>query len=159
MLDAVILFFVLGLAARLAGGPLRLPQPLYEAMSIYLLLAIGLKGGVEIARQPIAALWPQVLACLALGAAIPFALVPLLRRIGFGTVDSASIAAHYGSVSVVTFAVGCAFLERAGLPYESHAALWLALMEATTASGSHLSSLRPSRPARSSTSAMRSMAS
>lgn len=128
--DPVILFFVLGLLARICGSALRVPQPLYETLSIYLLLAIGLKGGMELARQPVALLLPQVAACVALGFAIPFALVPLLRRFGFGRTDSASLAAHYGSVSVVTFAVAAAYLEKAGIAHESHAALWLALMEA-----------------------------
>ncbi|HYF44277.1 MAG TPA: sodium-dependent bicarbonate transport family permease, partial [Ramlibacter sp.] len=67
MLDPVILFFTLGLLARLAGSPLQVPKALYESLSIYLLLAIGLKGGVELSRQPIAALLPEVMACVALG--------------------------------------------------------------------------------------------
>lgn len=130
MPDIVILFFVLGLVARLAGSTLRLPQALYESLSIYLLLAIGLKGGIELARQPLDAVLPQVLACTALGFAIPFLLVPLLRRLGFAPADSAGLAAHYGSVSVVTFAIASSYLERAGIAHESHAALWLAVMEA-----------------------------
>ena len=130
MPDIVILFFVLGLGARCAGSTLRLPQALYEALSIYLLLAIGLKGGIELARQPLALVLPQVIACASLGFAIPFLLVPLLRRIGFTSVDSAGLAAHYGSVSVVTFAIASAYLERTGIAHESHAALWLAVMEA-----------------------------
>jgi len=130
MFDVVILFFLLGLLARMAGSSLKVPQPLYETLSIYLLLAIGLKGGIELARQPMADLLPQVLACVSLGFVIPFALVPLLGRFGFNRVDSASLAAHYGSVSVVTFAVAAAYLERSGIAHESHAALWLALMEA-----------------------------
>lgn len=130
MPDIVILFFLLGLLARCAGSTLRLPQALYEALSIYLLLAIGLKGGIELARQPLAAVLPQVLACASLGFAIPFLLVPVLRRFGFTPVDSAGLAAHYGSVSVVTFAIASAYLERTGVAHEAHAALWLAVMEA-----------------------------
>ena len=130
MPDIVILFFVLGLLARCAGSSLRLPQAIYEALSIYLLLSIGLKGGIELARQPLADVIPQVLTCAALGFAIPFLLVPALRRLGFTPVDSAGLAAHYGSVSVVTFAIASAYLERAGIAAESHAALWLAVMEA-----------------------------
>ena len=129
-LDVVILFFGLGLAARLAGSELKVPQALYETLSIYLLLAIGLKGGIEISRQPLASLLPQVAACLSFGFAIPFVLVPVLRRLGFSGVDSASLAAHYGSVSVVTFAVATSYLQQAGIAHERHAALWVALMEA-----------------------------
>ena len=54
IVDAVVLFFLLGVVARLARSDLRLPEALYETLSIYLLLAIGLKGGVELARQPMA---------------------------------------------------------------------------------------------------------
>lgn len=130
MFDIAILFFVLGLLARLAGSPLRLPQPLYEALSIYLLLAIGLKGGAELARQPLGALVPEVAGCVAIGLAIPCLLVPLLRAFGLNRLDSASLAAHYGSVSVVTFAVATAYLDRLGIRHEEHAALWVAVMEA-----------------------------
>ncbi len=130
MLDVVVLFFLLGVLAKLFKSDLRLPEALYETLSIYLLLAIGLKGGIELSKQSLLVLAPQVLACLALGFAIPFALVPVLRRLGLSVVDSAAMAAHYGSVSVVTFAVASAFLQKRGVPLESHAALWVALMEA-----------------------------
>ena len=130
MIDVVVYFFVLGVGARLVKSDLRLPEALYETLSIYLLLAIGLKGGIELSKQPLAALAPQVLACMALGFAIPFALFPLARALRLGAADAASLAAHYGSVSVVTFAVATAALARAGIAHESHAALWVAVMEA-----------------------------
>lgn len=130
MLDVVVLFFLLGVVARLVKSDLRLPEALYETLSIYLLLAIGLKGGIELSRQPLAVLMPQIALCVALGFSIPFLLVPILRRMGLSAVDSAALAAHYGSVSVVTFAVASAWLQRRGIPAESHAALWVALMEA-----------------------------
>ena len=130
MIDVVVFFFVLGVAARLLKSDLRLPEALYETLSIFLLLAIGLKGGIELSKQPLAVLAPQVLACVALGFAIPFALWPLLRALKLAGADAASLAAHYGSVSVVTFAVAIAALAREGIAYESHAALWVAVMEA-----------------------------
>lgn len=130
MLDAVVLFFLLGLFARLVKSDLRLPEALYETLSIYLLLAIGLKGGIELSKQPMLALLPQMLACMTLGFAIPLVLTPLLRLLGLSRVDAASLAAHYGSVSVVTFAVASAYLVAQGEPAESHAALWVAIMEA-----------------------------
>ncbi|MBX3634784.1 MAG: sodium-dependent bicarbonate transport family permease [Rubrivivax sp.] len=130
MVDVVVLFFLLGLFARLVGSDLRLPEALYETLSIYLLLAIGLKGGIELSRQPLAALAPQVLACMALGFAIPFVLYPLARALKLAAADAASLAAHYGSVSVVTYAVASAALARAGIAHEEHAALWVAVMEA-----------------------------
>ncbi len=130
MIDVVVFFFLLGVFARLVKSDLRLPEALYETLSIYLLLAIGLKGGIELSKQPLAALAPQVAACMALGFVIPFALFPLGRALRLGAADAASLAAHYGSVSVVTFAVASAALARQGIAHESHAALWVAVMEA-----------------------------
>lgn len=130
MIDVVVFFFLLGVFARLVKSDLRLPEALYETLSIYLLLAIGLKGGIELSKQPLAALAPQVGATMLLSFAIPFALYPLLRGLRLSGADSASVAAHYGSVSVVTFAVVTAALVRQGIPYESHAPLWVAVMEA-----------------------------
>lgn len=130
MIDVVVLFFLLGVFARLVKSDLRLPEALYETLSIYLLLAIGLKGGIELSKQPLAALAPQVAACMALGFAIPFALFPLARALRLGGADAAALSAHYGSVSVVTYAVASAALARKGIAHESHAALWVAVMEA-----------------------------
>lgn len=128
--DVVILFFLLGVFARLVKSDLRLPEALYETLSIYLLLAIGLKGGLELSKQPLLEFVPEVLSVVTLGFLIPFLLFPFLRVLKFSSVDSASIGAHFGSVSVVTFAVVTSALMRAEVPYESHAALWVAVMEA-----------------------------
>ncbi len=130
MIDVVVYFFLLGVLARLVKSDLRLPEALYETLSIYLLLAIGLKGGIELSKQPLAELLPQVLACMALGFVIPFLVFPVARVLKLKGADAASLAAHYGSVSVVTFAVATAALTREGIAYESHAALWVAVMEA-----------------------------
>ena len=130
MVDAVVLFFILGVVARLGKSDLKLPQALYEALSVYLLLAIGLKGGIELYRQSISDVLPQILACMALGGLIPVLMTPVLKRMGFSGVDSAVLAAHYGSVSVVTFAVASSYLQREGVAFEAHAALWVAVMEA-----------------------------
>jgi hypothetical protein len=128
-MDPVVLFFLLGLVARIARSDLRLPEALYDALAIYLLLAIGLKGGVQLAQQPLATVLPQALAAIALGAAIPLLLYPLLRA-KLARPDAASIAAHYGSVSVVTFAVATSFLAAQSIDAESHMPLIVALMEA-----------------------------
>jgi uncharacterized protein len=131
MLDVVVLFFVLGLFARLVKSDLALPGALYETLSIYLLLAIGLKGGVELSKQSVESVLPQVLWCLGMGLAIPCLLYPVLRKlVGLGGFDAASVAAHYGSVSVVTFAVASAYLLQQQVAFEAHAALWVALLEA-----------------------------
>ena len=130
LLSPVVLAFGLGLVARALRSDLEIPPAIQAYLSLFLLLAIGLKGGIELSRQPLATLAPQVAATMALGFAIPFALFPLLRLLKMNGPDSAALAAHYGSVSVVTFAVATSALTRAGIPYESHAALWVAVMEA-----------------------------
>jgi uncharacterized protein len=130
MIDVVVFFFLLGVFARLVRSDLRLPEALYETLSIYLLLAIGLKGGIELSKQPLVALLPQIGATMTLGLVIPFVLYPVLRGLRLSGPDAASVAAHYGSVSVVTFAVASAALTREGIPFESHASLWVAVMEA-----------------------------
>jgi uncharacterized protein len=130
-MDPVVLFFILGVIAKLAKSDLRLPDAMYEALSIYLLLAIGIKGGVELAQQPLATVLPQALAAMAMGAAIPFLLYPILHRLGrLPKADSASIAAHYGSVSVVTFAVALSYLIKQRIESESYMPLMVAVMEA-----------------------------
>ncbi len=130
-MDPVVLFFLLGVIARLVRSDLRIPEALYEALSIYLLLAIGLKGGVELARAPLGLVLPQALAAVALGLAIPFLLFPVLARLGrLARPDAASIAAHYGSISVVTFAVALSFLNGLQIGAESYMPLLVALMEA-----------------------------
>ena len=131
MLDIVVLFFLLGLFARLVKSDLALPGALYETLSIYLLLAIGLKGGIELSKQSLQTVLPQVLWCIGMGLAIPCLLYPVLRRaVRLNGFDAASVAAHYGSVSVVTFAVASAYLVQQKVAYEAHAALWVALLEA-----------------------------
>ncbi|GHD61866.1 sodium-dependent bicarbonate transport family permease [Jeongeupia chitinilytica] len=126
--DPVVLFFLLGLAAGVAKSDLKLPAALYDTLSVFLLLCIGIKGGLELAKQPVLTLLPQALLVLAMGAAIPLLVYPLLRW-RLTQADAASIAAHYGSVSVVTYAVGVAYLSRIGEAFESQTTLFLVLLE------------------------------
>lgn len=129
-MDPVVLFFLLGVIARLLESDLRLPEAMYEGLSIYLLLAIGLKGGVELAKHPIGPLLPQVGGVLLLGMALPLLAYPVLRHVGrFDRPDAASIAAHYGSVSMVTFAVALAFLVDRGIPHEEYMPLFVVVLE------------------------------
>ncbi len=129
-MDPIVLFFLLGVAARLAKSDLRLPDALYETLSIYLLLAIGLKGGVELAKHPITTIAPQAIAVIAMGLVLPLLAYPVLRFVGrLNNFDSASIAAHYGSVSVVTYAVGLAFIVKQGIPFEEYLPLFVVLLE------------------------------
>src|SRR5512133_641219 len=105
-LDPVILFFLLGAFAGLARTELRLPAAIYDFVSTLLLLAIGLKGGVELARADAGLPAIELVALLALGFGLPIPVFLVARFIGrLPRPDAASLAAHYGSVSVGTFAV------------------------------------------------------
>ena len=129
-MDPVIWFFALGVFAGLARSDLRIPPAVYELLSILLLLTIGMKGGVELAKAPFEGLLPQVLAVLAMGFAVPFLLFAIARVAGrIGRADAASLAAHYGSVSVATFAVGVAFLDERNVAFDSQLPLFLVLLE------------------------------
>lgn len=129
-MDPIILFFLLGLAAGLLRSELRLPSAVYDFLSIVLLLAIGLKGGIELAKQPFAGLLPQILTVVAMGVVLPLAAYPVLRFAGkFKRADAASIAAHYGSVSVGTYAVAVAYLGSRQIFFEEHIPLLLVVLE------------------------------
>ncbi|SDU33939.1 sodium-dependent bicarbonate transport family permease [Halopseudomonas salegens] len=127
--DPVVLFFVFGLFAGLVKSELKLPAALYDTLSIILLLAIGLHGGVELAAQASPALLGQTLAVLALGIVLPLIAFPLLRGLRFNRIDAASIAAHYGSVSAGTFAVVIAYLLARDIMFESYMPLFVAVLE------------------------------
>jgi len=130
-LDPVILFFLLGLIAGLARAELRLPAAIYDFLSMLLLLTIGLKGGVELAASDVGHLLPQLLGVLLLGLLFPLLLFPLLRWLGrLNRADSAAVAAHYGSVSVGTFAVATAYLTHMAIPYESYMPVFVVILEA-----------------------------
>ena len=111
MSDPIILFFIFGVFAGLVRSELRLPSAIYDFLSLTLLLAIGLKGGIELAKQPFLTLAPQIAAVFLMGLLLPLVAFPLLRLAGkLNRADAASIAAHYGSVSVGTFAVAIAYM-------------------------------------------------
>lgn len=129
-MDPVVLFFLLGVFAKLAKSDLRLPEALYETLSIFLLLAIGLKGGVELAKVPFADVAVQASAVVVMGFLLPLPAFAILRGLGrLPRPDAASIAAHYGSVSVVTFAVATAYLAKHNIEFEAHMPLFVALLE------------------------------
>ncbi|MGB5257003.1 MAG: sodium-dependent bicarbonate transport family permease [Woeseiaceae bacterium] len=129
-MDPVIWFFVLGLAAGFAKADLRFPPAIYDLLSTLLLLTIGLKGGVELAKSSFGGLLPQVLLVLLMGFVLPLVVYPVTRLLGrLGRADAASLAAHYGSVSVATFAVGVSFLGDRSVDYDSQLPLFLVLLE------------------------------
>lgn len=130
LLSPIILAFALGVIASLVRSDLRLPESLYNALSIYLLLAIGLKGGVELNKTPLGEfVWPALLTLL-LGLLTPIIAYNVLRRLGrFDRVNAAAVAAHYGSVSAVTFIVAVTFGTMTGVPAEGFMPALVAILE------------------------------
>lgn len=129
-LDIVIAFFVLGVIARLLRSNIQFPQSLYQTLTLFLMIAIGLKGGIALADHSSPDLIPQSLAVIVFGLVLPLMAFPVLFYIGqFNRADSASIAAHYGSVSVGTYAVAVALLESQGIEYEPYFPLFVVLLE------------------------------
>ncbi len=130
-LDPVILFFLLGLGAGLLRSELRLPSAIYEFLTALLLITIGLKGGVELAKQSLLGLLPEMVAVVAMGVILPLIAYPVLLKLGkFKRADSAAIAAHYGSVSVGTFAVAVAYLAHQEVSYEEYIPVFVVILEA-----------------------------
>ena len=127
----VILFFVLGFAAALIRSDLSIPESIAKAMSIYLMASIGLKGGAEVAHSGFSnELAAAAASGLALSLTIPLLAYVLLTRFGrLGQIDGAAVAAHYGSVSVVTFATATEILTGQGLAPAGFMVAVLALME------------------------------
>ncbi|MBL8701433.1 MAG: sodium-dependent bicarbonate transport family permease [Alphaproteobacteria bacterium] len=130
LLSPMTLSFVLGVVAALLRSDLKFPEPVYAALSIYLLLAIGMKGGAALAVAPLADVAAPGLGGIALGLLIPLWAFAALRRLGgFAPVDAAAIAAHYGSVSAVTFIAAIAYVQSLGHPAEGFMPAVLAVME------------------------------
>jgi uncharacterized protein len=130
LLTPAVLFFVLGLIGAIARTDLRFPESLYEGLTLYLLIAIGFKGGVALAEAGFGAVWLPAMGALILGSLIPLWTYPVLRGVGrLSTADSAALAAHYGSVSAVTFIAATNYLKAVQLPYNNFATAFLALME------------------------------
>lgn len=130
LLSPIILAFALGVIASLVRSDLRLPDSIYNALSIYLLLAIGLKGGVELNKTPIGDFVGPALVTLFLGLLTPVIAYNVLRRLGrFDRVNASAIAAHYGSVSAVTFIVAITFGTMTGRAPEGFMPALVAILE------------------------------
>lgn len=130
-LDIVIAFFGLGILASLIRSQLVFPAGLSRTLSIFLMIAIGLKGGIALSENANSGIMLQAALVIALGIVLPLIAFPVLRHVGeMNRYDSASIAAHYGSVSVGTYAVAVAVLESQNIAYEAYFPLFVVLLEA-----------------------------
>lgn len=125
-----VLAFLLGLTATRLGSDLRLPEAIYQAITIYLLLGIGIKGGVALSKSAASEVIGPIGWTLALSVLIPllgFFLLPLFGK--FSIPDRGAIAAHYGSTSLVTFTAAIVLLESLQIFFDGYVVTLLAIME------------------------------
>lgn len=130
LLSPVVLAFGLGIVARLIRSEFHLPKDLYSSLSIYLLFALGLKGGVELSHADMSQFVAPAGVTLLLGCITPITSYFVLRRLGrFDAANAAAIAAHYGSVSAVTFIAAQTFVTAMGEKSEGFMPTLLTLLE------------------------------
>ena len=133
LITPAILFFLLGVLAGVVKSDLSVPESISRYLSIYLMMAIGFKGGVAIAETENinSEVIQAILAGVAFSFLAPFLAYFLLRRTtAIDSPTAAAIAAHYGSISMVTFATAAAFLKLNDIAYAGYIVAILALMEA-----------------------------
>ena len=132
LLTPMILCFALGLAAALARSDLSVPEAAAKAMSLYLLFAIGFKGGVAVAAHGFDGhLFASLIGGVLLSFGLPLVAFALLRMITrLSALDAAAVAAHYGSISIVTFVTATSVLTGQGIAYEGYMVAVAAAMEA-----------------------------
>lgn len=132
LLSPMILCFALGLLAALARSDLSVPEAAAKALSLYLLFAIGFKGGAAVANNGLGfSLFSAIAAGVLLSVALPFVAFALLRVMTrFSVADAAAVAAHYGSISIVTFVTATSVLEGRGISSEGYMVAVAAAMEA-----------------------------
>jgi hypothetical protein len=131
LLSPMVLAFALGIIATLLKSDLRFPDELQSALTIYLLFAIGLKGGMKLEGMSLAVVGGPLLSAVLLSLIIPVWSFYILKGfVKLDSVNAGAVAAHYGSVSAVTFSAALAFLENAKIPVEGFIPALLAVMEA-----------------------------
>jgi hypothetical protein len=130
LLNPTMLFFGLGLFAQVIRSDLKLPADLVKSITIYLLISIGIHGGVELAHASISNAIPAILIAVLLGLLIPIVAFLILNKVGkIDSLNAVAIATHYGSVSAGTFLTAIAFLESLNISYEKYPVVMLAMME------------------------------
>lgn len=130
LLSPMVLCFGLGIIARFLRSDLRLPESVYVALSTYLLLAIGMKGGVALGESGIMRVLGPLVATIVLGTLTPAITFWVCRQIGrLKVADSGAMAAHYGSVSAVTFIASQTFVHSQGVLYDNFMPALVTVME------------------------------
>lgn len=129
LLIPAVLFFALGFVAQAVRSDLKFPPELAKALSIYLLVGIGLKGGIELSHADLGHALNAVATALVLGFGLPIIAYAILLAGRLDKLNASAIAAHYGSVSAGTFLTAIAYLNAQGIAYESYPVIMLAIME------------------------------
>lgn len=130
LLSPMVLAFALGIFATLIKSDLKFPEGLYIGLTIYLLFAIGLKGGVKLSATPMNEFYKPALGAILMCSLIPIWSYFILNKLGkFSVTNAAAIAAHYGSVSAVTFSESLSYMEVMGVSFEGFMPTMLAIME------------------------------
>lgn len=125
-----VLVFILGFIAARYKTDIRIPDPVYQIISVYLLFGIGLKGGVSLTHASVSGIIKPIIATLILGCLIPSLAYLSLKLIkNINQVDRGAIAAHYGSTSLVTFTAALVYLDNSKITYEGFATALLTIME------------------------------
>jgi uncharacterized protein len=125
-----VLAFAFGFLAARIKSDVRVPEQIYQFLSIYLLFGIGLKGGHSLKNVSFEEVFAPAITTIVAGALIPVVAYMSLRLIKtLSVVDRGSIAAHYGSTSLVTFSAALLFLESNSIFVEGFAPALLTLME------------------------------
>ena len=133
LLTPAVLFFILGIGAGFFKSDLEIPKSISSYLSIYLMMAIGFKGGVAIAAAPEFSneILLVVASAIVIGVSLPILAFALLRKTTrLDTATAAAVAAHYGSISIVTFATAAAFLKLSNIEYEGYIVAIAAIKEA-----------------------------
>ena len=130
LLIPAVMFFALGVIAKLINSDLKFPEGMSKGIGLYLLMAIGLKGGIALSKADFQLAVESIIWATILGFLLPIIGYGLLRfRNKINQFDAAAIAAHYGSVSAATFLTAVAFLEVSGVSYESYPIVMMVIME------------------------------
>lgn len=131
LLSPMVLFFALGAAAAFLRSDLEVPEAIARGLALYLMLAIGFKGGAAMAKQTLdAGMAAALIGAILLSFLMPALAYGLLRATTpLSAINAAAVSAHYGSVSVVTFVTGAQYLSERGIAYEGYLVAMMALME------------------------------
>lgn len=130
LLTPSILFFGLGFLAQLIRSDLKLPPELIKSITIYLLLSVGIHGGIELSHVNFSSAVPSILTAILLGMFVPVIAYWIIHRLGkIDPLNAIAIATHYGSVSAGTFLTAIAFLEMSNVYFEKQPIIMLAIME------------------------------